>query len=107
MLFYRDMSPKITAREALYYALEAKYFGEQASGVGTRTDMYIATSDGRFITLDDENTIEEKLIPICYALSPDRLRKRDRKVLNELSELQGFTEIDEPQKKPNPKSTAK
>lgn len=66
--------------------------------------MYIATSGGRFVALDDENSIEEKLIPICYALSPDRLRKRDRKVLNELSELHGFTEIDEPQEKPNPKS---
>ncbi len=33
MMYYRDLSYKKPAREAAYYALEAKLFGEQAGGV--------------------------------------------------------------------------
>jgi hypothetical protein len=72
------------------------------------------------IPINDENTIEKKLIPICYALSPSALRKRDRETLNSLPELKEFPTIKEPKKtkkkkkvkpslmvknKPNPKNS--
>jgi hypothetical protein len=86
-------------REAVYYALEAKYFGEQASGVGESTDLFIARPGEKLVQLDDDKTIEEKLIPICYVLSPKVLRPRDRKALNEIPELKSFPKVEEPKKK--------
>jgi hypothetical protein len=96
MMYYRHLSPKTPIREAVYYALEAKYFGEQASGVSASTDLFIARPGRKLIQLDDDKTIEEKLIPICSALSPKDLRLPDRKTLNMLSELKGFPKIEEP-----------
>ena len=98
MMYNRKLSPKTPAREAFYYALEAKYFGEQASGVGPSTDMYIVKPDGSFTVLDDEKTIEKKLIPICQRLEPRKIDKNARKVLNELPELEEFEKIEEPKK---------
>lgn len=99
MLYWRKMSPKVGAREALYYALEAKYYGEQASGVGPSTDLYIAKPGQDLIPVNDQKVVEKKLIPICQALEPKNLRKRDREVLNSMSELSGFERVKEPPKK--------
>jgi 20S proteasome alpha/beta subunit len=99
MLYYRHMSPKIGAREGLYYVLEAKYYGEQASGVGPSTDLFIAKPGQELVPVSDEKIIEKKLIPICSALEPKSLRKRDRETLNGLAELQGFNKIKEPSKR--------
>jgi 20S proteasome alpha/beta subunit len=99
ILYWRKMSPKVGAREALYYALEAKYYGEQASGVGPSTDLYIAKPGEELIAVNDEKVVEKKLIPICQALEPKDLRKRDRETLNSLSELSGFGRVKEPSKK--------
>jgi hypothetical protein len=99
MMFYRGLSPRTTAREALYYVLEAKYYGEQATGVGSRTDLFLAQPGKDLLSLNDEETIEEKLIPICQRLEPADLRKRERDTLNGLEELKGFPEIEEPQDK--------
>ncbi|MGA3093685.1 MAG: hypothetical protein ABSD75_34315 [Terriglobales bacterium] len=110
MMYYRDLSAKTSIREAVYYALEAKYSGEQAGGVGASTDLFIATPGKELVQLNDEETIEEKLIPICYALSPNLMRKRDREVLNSLPELKGFPVIKEPDSKktkPKPKKQTK
>ena len=41
MMTYRALSPALPIRWALYHVLEGKYFGELASGVGPRTDLYI------------------------------------------------------------------
>jgi hypothetical protein len=98
MMYNRSLSPKTSVREACYYALEAKYFGEQATGVGPSTDMYIVRPDGSFIILDDEKIIEKKLIPICRRLEPRKLDKKAREVLNSLSEFEGFEKIEEPEK---------
>jgi len=99
MMYYRDVSPKIPVREAVYYALEAKYFGEQATGVGESTDLFIARPNKELIQLNDEDTIEEKLIPVCYYCLPNLLRTRDYAVLNSLPELEGFPEVKKPEKK--------
>lgn len=107
MMYYRNLSPKTGVREAVYYSLEGKYFGEQASGVGGSTDLFVARPGKDLLQLNDEDTIEEKLIPICYALSPNLLRKRDRATLNEIPELKEFRQIEEPETKTKPKPTSK
>jgi 20S proteasome alpha/beta subunit len=103
MMYYRDVSPKAPVREAVYYALEGKYLGEQASGVSGSTDLFVARPDKELIQLNDEETIEEKLIPVCYDMSPNLLRTRDYAVLNSLPELDGFPEVKKPEKKTKPK----
>jgi hypothetical protein len=109
MMYYRDLGPKTVVREAVYYSLEGKYFGEQASGVGGSTDLFVARPGKELLQINDEDTIEKKLIPICYALSPNRMRPRDRATLNGLAELKDFPEIKEPEKntKPKPKDKPK
>jgi 20S proteasome alpha/beta subunit len=98
MMYYRRLSPKTPIREAVYYALEAKYFGEQASGVGASTDLFVARPGEKLIQLDDDKTIEEKLIPICSSLEPKDLRARDRQTLNDLPELRAFPKLEMPKK---------
>jgi hypothetical protein len=80
--------------------MEAKYYGEQASGVGERTDLFVAQPGKVLIPLSDDETIEKKLIPMCYALSPGLLTKKHRQTLNSLPELAGFPEV--PEEKPKP-----
>lgn len=107
MMYYRDLDPKTSVREAMYYALEGKYFAEQASGVGESTDLFIARPGRDLTQISDEKTIEEKLIPICYRLSPNRMQKRDREALNSIRELSEFPKIAQPKKRRKPKSKAK
>lgn len=106
MLYYRDMSYKKPAREAVYYAMEAKLFGEQASGVGEETDLYIATSDGKFITLS-EDTIEKKLVSVWNKLRPKWMGRESRLILNSLPELNEFEQIKEESKSNRRKSPQK
>jgi 20S proteasome alpha/beta subunit len=102
MLYYRDMSYKTIAREAIYYAMEAKLFGEQASGVGEDTDFYIAKVDGTFITLS-EDTIENSLVTVWNKLRPRWIGKESREILNSPPELKDFDKIKEEKKKTKPK----
>ncbi|MGC2246995.1 MAG: hypothetical protein WA609_10375 [Terriglobales bacterium] len=99
MMYYRHLGPKTPVREAVYYALEAKYFGEQASGVSASTDLFIARPGKKLIQLDDDKTIEERLIPICAALEPRDVRRQDRRTLKGLSELRGYPRLEVPKKK--------
>jgi 20S proteasome alpha/beta subunit len=100
----RGVTPKMTVREVLYFALEGKYWGEEASGVGEDTDINVLRFD-----LDDIpiglDTIDNSLIPICYDLRPRGLSQFSRhlKTLNELAELKDFPLIP-PKKKPKTKS---
>jgi hypothetical protein len=98
MMYYRDLSYKTIAREAVYYAMEAKLFGEQASGVGEDTDLYIAKSDGSFVTLS-EDTIEGSLVTVWNKLRPRWIGKESREILNSLAELKDFEKIKEEKKK--------
>jgi len=94
MLYYRDMGPKKQLREALYYAMEAKIFGEQASGVGEDTDAYIATADGKFIPLDEKKSIEGALVKVWNLLRPHRIGKNSRELLNSIPELDEFPKLE-------------
>lgn len=101
MMYYRDFSPKEGVREAVYHTMEAKYYGEQASGVGEKTDLFVARAGKDLIPLSDEKSIETKLIPICHALSPGLLNKKHRQMLNSIPELSEFPTV--PEEKPDKK----
>jgi hypothetical protein len=105
MMYYRDMSYKTPAREAVYYSMEAKLFGEQASGVGEDTDLYVATADGRFITIG-EDSIDEKLVAVWNRLRPKWIHSHERPILNSIPELDGFDEIKKKEKKGKEKSSS-
>lgn len=98
MLYYREMSFREKARAAAYYTMEAKLFGEQAGGVGEGTDMFVATSDGKFIPFDEDGTIEAKLVRVWGKLRPRWFSKESLEILNSISELKGFTKIVEKKK---------
>jgi hypothetical protein len=96
MLFFKDVSQKLPVRAAVYYALEAKYFGEHAAGVGESTDMFVLLFDGRIISfkqISDAETIEKILIPICQELEPRHPGPKHVRVLNSIPELQGLPRI--------------
>ncbi len=98
MMYYRDLSYKTIAREAIYYAMEAKLFGEQASGVGEDTDLYVATADGKVITFS-EDAIETGLVKVWDKLRPRWIGKESRAILNSLPELTSFEKLKEEKKK--------
>lgn len=96
MMHYKDVSPKLPIRAAVYYTLEAKYFGEYAAGVGERTDMLVLLFDGnliRVVEINDEKTIEKKLIPMCERLEPRHPTPEDVDILNALPELKGLPNL--------------
>lgn len=96
MLYYRELSYKKPLREALYYSMEAKLFGEQSAGVSEGTDVYVATADGRFIPLDEDGTVNGKLTAVWSMLRPKWIAKKSRKILNDIAELADFPLIPEP-----------
>jgi 20S proteasome alpha/beta subunit len=105
MMYYRDLSYKTIAREAIYYAMEAKLFGEQASGVGEDTDLYIATADGKFISCGEQTT-EGDLIKVWDKLRPRWIGKESRTILNSIVELKDFEKLKE-ERKPKTKKKKK
>ena len=93
MMYYRDYSFKMPARLALYYATEAKYFGELAGGVGTSSDIIVARAGGRFIRLS-EDSVEDILIKkLCEKLSPRNIKKDHVKELNSIPELKSLPKL--------------
>lgn len=117
MMYRGELCNKSLLREAIFYALEGKYFGEQASGVGTRTDMFILRAGKKPIAMD-EDYIEDELFPLCYKLEPGELDKHPSaiSVLNAIP-LKGVRKIEVEKKKkkkrkpipkpPSPKAKAK
>jgi hypothetical protein len=83
MMAFREVSAKLPLRLVLYYAVEAKYFGEKAGGVGTRTDVLIMRSGLRPFRVS-ERTLEDALFKLCYQLEPRFVRKQHVEVLNKL-----------------------
>ncbi len=102
MMFFRDVSQKLPIRAAVYYVLEAKYFSEHASGIGPATDMFMLRFDGNLMVwkqINDEKTIERKLIPICADLEPPDPTADHINTLNTLKELEGLPKLPMPRKK--------
>jgi hypothetical protein len=94
MLYYRELSYKTPTRKALYYAMEAKLFGEQSPGVGESTDAFVVTSDGKFIQLDEDKTVEKKLVRVFQKLKPRWVARESADILNDIPELVGFSIIE-------------
>jgi len=103
MMHFRKCSPQMRVREALYYCLEAKWFGEHAGSVGLRTDVVILRHGKKPIPLDDEETVEKKFLSgMCERLSPrELLTKKNVGILNSLAELdgKGIEKLEVPKKK--------
>ena len=91
---FRAVSFSTTAREMVLYALEGKYWAEEATGVGEDTDIRIIRADEDDIIIELDR-IEKTLIPICHALRPRQLESYPKhlKTLNELEELKGFEPV--------------
>jgi hypothetical protein len=81
MMAYREVSSSMPLRLALYYAVEGKYFGERAGGVGTRTDVLILRH-GKPAFRIKEKVLEDKLFNLCEQLRPKKLAQRHIAVLN-------------------------
>lgn len=94
MLWYREVTYNMQARRALYYAMEAKLFGELGGGVGEETDVFIATPDGKLKQLNEDETVEKKLVKIWAALKPRWINRSAAEILNSISELDGFSLIE-------------
>jgi 20S proteasome alpha/beta subunit len=90
MMTYREVSSSMPLRLMLYYAIEGKYFGELAGGVGPKTDVYVLRAGKSPFKLT-KKVLDEKLFKLCERVQPKRLSKDHVDVLNN---LQG-THLDE------------
>jgi hypothetical protein len=81
MLMYRSASWFMPLRLMLYYAYEAKRFGEEASGVGAKTDLLVMRGDGSSFRVK-ETALENKLAKLFEELKPKGLEARHLNILN-------------------------
>jgi len=86
MMTYRAVCPPMPIRWALYLVMEGKYFGELASGVGSRTDLYILRHGKPSIQVKEE-AVEDKLIKICQEVEPRSLKQKHVDILNSFKGL--------------------
>jgi hypothetical protein len=88
MMFYREMGPKVSLEQAIYYAFEAKIFAENASGVGVDTDLYILKNDGRFTVIGEKS--EELLTKLWQQLKPRQFKPKHAAMIKELEEVKSL-----------------
>lgn len=93
MLWYREVTYNMQARRAPYYAMEAKLFGELGGGVGEGTDVFVVTPDGKLRRLDEDETVEKKLVKVWGKLKPRWIQRGSADILNDISELADFSLI--------------
>lgn len=89
MMFYKDYSPRWPLLKAVYYTVEGKYFGEMASGVGWRSDVYVVRA-GQDPQKLSKKSVENIIIEICENRAPRKLKRKHLKQLREIKELKGF-----------------
>jgi hypothetical protein len=93
-LAFRDMSYQRPLREALCYAIEAKYHGELAPGVGCVTELRILRHGEEPITLSDDR-IDSIIDAVVDRIGPHELKHpRLFEVLNSIPELNGIEALD-------------
>jgi len=85
MLLWREVDIYLKSSAALYYAFEAKIFGESAPGVGIQTDMYVFKRGRKPKKM--ERASEEKMEAIWRKLEPRALRMEYRRRLERLKEI--------------------
>ena len=94
MLWYREVTYNMQARRALYYVMEAKLFGELVGDVSEGTDVFVAMPDGRLKQLNEDETVEKKLVKVWEKLKPRWIQRESADILNSISELAGFPLIE-------------
>lgn len=95
MMMYRDVGYKMPTRLALYYAMEGKYFGELATGVGEDTDVHILQPGGEDTQLDSDTGHEVFFNEhkLCWQLAPNIFGAKHAKVINSLPRLRKFKKL--------------
>ena len=91
----RWVAPKMPLREALIYALEGKYYGEGATGVGLRTDTVVMRPDQDDLLIHEDNA-DILMYKICEQVDPRPLADRHVKLLNLIPELSGINAMEMP-----------
>ncbi len=93
MLNYRRVTPEMSVREAMYYTIEAKYYGELAPGVSEDTDLIVLRHGKDDISIA-EKTVEDILFQkIAIPNSPRPLTPAQKMMINRIKELQGIVKI--------------
>jgi 20S proteasome alpha/beta subunit len=95
IMTHRRIAPKMVLREALFYALEGKYYGELASGVGLRTDILVMRPDEEDLAIHEDN-VDILMTRICEQVDPRELADRHVKLLNTVPELDGIPPMEKP-----------
>jgi len=88
MLLWREVDIYLKASHALYYAFEAKIFGESAPGVGYETDMYVIKHGKRPMKVG--RSTEDKMESIWRQVRPREVRPDHRRKLERLKEIEFF-----------------
>jgi len=83
MMAYREVSRSMPLRLVLYHAIEGKYFGERAGGVGIHTDTYIMRA-GEPVFRIKEKVVEDYLFKLCEKLKPREFNQPHVDLLNSL-----------------------
>jgi hypothetical protein len=86
IMAHRLVAPKMIIREALFYALEGKYYGELASGVGLRTDIIVMRPNEDDLRIHEDN-VDILMNKICVQVDPRELMDRHVLLLNTIPEL--------------------
>lgn len=95
IMTYRRVGPKMKLREALYYTVEGKFYGEYASAVGLATSLYILFPTGKEIHLDEDFVNTVLMWGICNDLAPRDLPKKYVKILNSIPGLEEYPPMDD------------
>jgi hypothetical protein len=85
MLLWREIDIYMKASMILYYAFEAKIFGENAPGVGVETDMYIFRRGQKLRKVGKES--EKKMEAIWNKLKPRWPTLEQKRRLDSLKEI--------------------
>ena len=85
MLLWREIDIYMKASMILYYAFEAKIFGESAPGVGVETDMYIFRRGRKLRKVGKES--EKKMEAMWNKLRPRWPRLEQKRRLDNLKEI--------------------
>jgi 20S proteasome alpha/beta subunit len=87
MINYREVKPDMSIREAVYYGVEAKFYGESAPGVSGETDVLIFQYGREDIKLADD-TVEKVLFEkMAIPNAPRKLTPEQKKLLNGVKEF--------------------
>jgi len=87
-LFARNYSPDMSLEEALYYVVEAKINAEHATGVGKRTDTFIAWRGSEPDALSEADN--DALRQIWEQLKPRDFHEGHRKIVEGIDEVKKY-----------------